>query len=337
MARDGAPQGYPPFYPILCLFLLFAPLGCAHRLPSPLAEPTKAQLGTIGVVSTQSTPKVDYQTPARGGAAGAAIGAAKGLGIGALGAAGCFLTYGWFITACGVAIGTPVFAVVLAVDQAKGGVSADAIEAAETAIKAVLAEQNRQAMARDDLFRMAAAHTNQRLVLVSDQAPIKPSEPSHYRHLADQGIDTVLEITVQQIALRHPPPPPPRLTLRHHGIAGDGDLSIIGTGYKPALLLVVTTRRRVVRTADGTILYDYTGDHSGRTATFTDWGANDAQLLRDGLAQLSREIAGEIVSQVFGVPVPPADELAAPVHSGPSKGRDTQRDGSCDGAESPCP
>jgi hypothetical protein len=89
-------------------------------------------------------------------------------------------------------------------------------------------------------------------------------------------------------------------------------LSIRATDLNPVLALVVTTQRRVVKTADGTELYRYTGDHGGSWATFTDWGTNDAQLLRDGLDQLLREIAGEIVSQVFGVSVPPALEPAAP-------------------------
>ena len=325
--RTAVIEGNLPFQLSLCLILLIAPLGCAHTLPPPpLSDVTLAHLGTIGVVSTQSTPKVGYQTPARGGAAGAAIGAAKGLGIGAVvgaaGAAGCIYTYGYFWPACAAAIIAPAFPILSAVGQAKGGVSADAIEAAEAAIKAALVEPNRQATARDELFRMAAAHTNQRLVLLSDQGPTKPSEPPRYRHLADQGIDTVLEIMVQQIALRHPPL-----------------LSAIGMDdYKPALTLVVTTQQRVVKTADGTELYRYAGDHyGGRRAPFTDWGANNAQLLRQDLEQLLRELAGQIVSQVFGVPVPPANDLAAPVELGPSKEQDTQRDGSCDGAESPCP
>ena len=40
------------------------------------------------------------------------------------------------------------------------------------------------------------------------------------------------------------------------------------------------------------MLYDHVGEYSGRGATFPDWGANDAQLLRDGLDQFLQEIAG---------------------------------------------
>ncbi len=316
MATDGAPRGlrenemrkhtvvidgHSPCYRSLCFLVLIAPLGCAHTLPPPpLSDATLAHLGTIGVVSAQVTPEMDYRTPERGGAAGAAIGTAKGLGLGTLGAAGCFLTYGQFLAGCGLAVVSPYLAVRYAVDQATAGVSADAIEAAETAIKAVLAEPNPQAMARDELYRVAAAHTGQPLVLLPDQGPTTPSETSRYRHLADEGVNTVLEITVQRIALRH------------QGAAHSIPLRISATDLNPDLTLVVTTQRRVVKTADGTELYRHTGDHGGSGATFTEWGANDAQLLREGLDQLLREIAGEIVSQVFGVSVPPAIESAAP-------------------------
>ena len=66
---------------------------------------------------------------------------------------------------------------------------------------------------------------------------------------------------------------------------------ISAANLNPYLTVAVTARTRVLRTADGTVLYDHAGEHSGRGATFPDWGANDAQLLRDGLDQLFQEMA----------------------------------------------
>jgi len=285
----------------LCLLVLSVLLGCAHTPPSPLAEATKAHLGTIGVVSAPVTPEVDYRTPGRGGKGGAAIGAAKGLGLGVLGAVGCLGVLGRCaecLAACGLAVATPYLTVRYAVDQATEGVAANTIEAAETAVKAVLAERKHQALAREALFRVATLHTNQTLVLLPDPGP---SEAPRYQPLAERGIHAVLEITIQRIALRRP-----------RGTGGSSLLSISATDLNPSLTLVVTTRRRVVRTADGAVLYDHTGEHTGRGATFPDWGAKDAQFLQEGLDQLSREIAEEIVAQVFGVAVPPATEPATP-------------------------
>ena len=288
---------------VLCLLVLVVLLGCAHTPPPPLAAATQAQLGTVGVVAARFAPEVDYRTPGRGGAGGAAIGTAKGLGLGIGGAALCLMTYGYAVPACGVAVATPYFVVRYAVDQATEGVSADTITAGETAIQAVLVERVHHPVLRDALFQVAAAHTNQPVVLLPGEGPLSAGETTRYTHLTAHGIDTVIEITLQRLAL-HPPTGGPLLK---------GSLwSISPTELNPYLTLTVTARTRVLKTSDGTELYGRTGDHSGRGATFTEWGANDAQLLRDGLDQLLREMAGEIVSQVFGVVVPPATTPTAP-------------------------
>jgi len=318
MATHGSPYGLrakangktQAVYPgeclvhlVLCLLVLSVLLGCAHTPPSPLAEVTKAHLGTIGVASAPVTPEVDYRTPGQGGKGGAAIGAAKGLGLGALGAVGCLGALGGCaqcVAGCAIVLATPYLTTRYAIDQATEGVAPDTIRAAETAIKTVLAERNHQALAREALFRVATAYTGQTLVLLPDAGPATPSQAPRYQPLAVHGIDTVLEITVQRIALRRP-----RATGR------SSLLSISATDLDPYLTLVVTTRRRVIRTVDGTVLYDQAGEHTRWGATFPDWGANDAQLLRDGLDRLSQEMAEEIVAHVFGVAVPPATEPAA--------------------------
>ena len=294
--------GQCPVHLALCLLVLSVLLGCAHTPPSPLAEATKAHLGTIGVVSAPVTPEVDYRTPGQGGKGGAAIGAAKGLGLGVLGAVGCLGALGGCaecVVGCALAAATPYLTVRYAVDQATEGVAPDTIEAAETAIKAVLTERKHQALARDALFRVATTHTGQKLVLLPDPGPTTSSEAPRYQPLAERGIDTVLEITVQRIALRR-------------ATGNSSLLRISATDLDPYLTLVVTTRRRLVRTADGTVLYDHAGEHTGQGATFPDWGAKGAQFLQEGLDRLFREIAGEVVAQVFGVAVPPATEPAAP-------------------------
>ncbi len=288
----------------LYLLVLLAPLGCAHTPPAPLPEAIKADVGTIGVVAAPYSPEVDFPIPSQGGGSGAVIGAAKGLGLGVLGAAACLGAAGGCVeclAGCAIAVGSPYLAVRFAMDQAAAGVPAEALEAAQTAIKAVLVERNYQVVARDTLFQVAAAHLGQPLVVVPDPGPPSPTEACRYHSLATQGIDTVLEVTVQRIALR------PLGTT-----AGSTLLRLRATDFNPTLTLGVTTMRRVVRTADNRVLYEYAGEHTGQGATFTDWGANDAQLLRDGLHQLFQEMAGEILSQVFGVPMPSATDPAAP-------------------------
>lgn len=285
---------------LLVLSGLLLPLGCASTPPAPLTEATKAYLGTIGVVAAQIPPDVEYRTPGQGGNGGAAIGAAKGVGLGVLGAAGCMLSYGYVPEACVLALATPYFAVRYAVDQATEGVVPETIAAGETAITAAFAARNPQAVVRDEVFRVAAAQTGRPLVLLPGEGPRAAGETLRYTHLTAHGVDTVIEITLQRLALQAPR-------------SGDGSLwRIRAADLNPYLTLAVTARTRVLRIADDTVLYDHAGERTGRGATFPDWGANDAQLLRDGLEQLLRQMAADIVVQVFGVAGPPATDPAVP-------------------------
>ena len=198
----AAGPGRCPVHLAMCLVVFVVLVGCAHTPPPPLAAATQAQLGTIGVVAAQVPPEVDYRTPGRGGAGGAAIGAAKGVGLGVLGAAGCVLTYGTALPACGLAVVSPYLAVRYAVDQATDGVSPDTIVASETAITAVFAERHYHATARDEVVRVAVAQTGQSLVGLPDEGPRSAAETPKYTHLTAHGIDTVIEITLQRLALQ---------------------------------------------------------------------------------------------------------------------------------------
>ena len=312
---SAAGPGRGPVPLALSLLVLVVLLGCAHTPPSPLSVATQAQLGAIGVVAAQFTPEVDYRTPGRGGAGGAAVGVAKGVGLGVLGAAGCVLTYGTALPACGLAVVSPYLAVRYAVDQATEGVSPDTIAASETAITAVFAERSHQAAVQDEVVRVAIAQTGQSLVGLPAEGPRSAAETPRYTHLTARGIDTVIEITLQRLALQS----------RTSGRAGGDNLGRIrAANLNPYLTVAVTARTRVLRTADGTVLYDHAGEHSGRGATFPDWGANDGQLLRDGLDQLFQEMARAIVAEVFGVAIPPAIEPEAPAAPSPEQDRAPQ-------------
>jgi len=76
--------------------VVLALAGCAHAPPrpavapatptkSPIPEEVKAQLGTVGVLSTEDAPGLAFEAPERFSTAGAAAGIAKGFGIGVLG------------------------------------------------------------------------------------------------------------------------------------------------------------------------------------------------------------------------------------------------------------
>ncbi len=142
----------------------------------------------------------------------------------------------------------------------------------------------------------------------SDLAPTPPSEGGSYQPLASQGIDTVLEIGVQRIALQS-----------SRGSTAGSLWSLSAAGLNPSLRLVVTARTRVVKVADGAELYLHTGEHQGSELTFTKWAANNAQAFREGQDQLMQNLAAEIVAQVFGAAVPPENNPMASAEPDQSK------------------
>ena len=318
-----------PVSSALSLLVLMVLCGCAHTAPSPLTDATQAQLGTIAVVAAQFTPEVDYRTPGRGGAGGAAIGTAKGVGLGVLGAVGCMGVLAYCapcLEACAVAVGTPYFAVRYAVDQATEGVAADTIAASEAAVQAVLGARNHEAVVGAEVFRLAAVHTRHQLMPLPDEGLPSAAATAEYKPLTAYGIDTVIEVALQRVALQSRTPT---------RVGWDGIWSISAADLNPYLTLVVTGRTRVLKTTDGTELYGHTRDYIGRGATFIDWGANDAQLLREGLEQLLREMAGEIIVQVFGVAPPPAPEPEAPPP--PTPAQEPARPGEPSANDAACP
>lgn len=122
-----------------------------------------------------------------------------------------------------------------------------------------------------------------------DQAPFP--EGGNHQLLASQGIDTVLEIGVQRIALQV-----------HNTSNSPRDFgSLSAAELNSSLTLNVIARSRVIRIADGTELYAsvHASDDHTRALTLTEWAANDAQALRDALGQFTQTLAIEVVVQMF--------------------------------------
>ncbi len=291
----------------LVILLVLLALGCAHTPPAPLSEATQAQLGTLGVVPIRTPPAVEYRTPGQGGAGGAVIGAVKGLGVGTLGAAACFLTLGRVPEPCLLAVATPVVAVSYAVNQARKGVAPEEVAASEAAIRPVLAAPRLPEAVGEAILRVAQEQSALSFVPVpEEEGALQPATAGSYQHLASQGIGTVLEVTVERLALRAAP------------------WSTRVANFNPPLTLAATLRIRVVTVAGDSERYTATLEHQGRVATFTEWGADEAQLLRESLAQLTEDLAAEILRQVFNVSVPSASEPVAPTAPDPGHGMQAQ-------------
>jgi hypothetical protein len=167
----------------------------------------------------------------------------------------------------------------------------------------VFAARNSQEAVRDHVLSLAAARTGQPVTPLPDLGPATPAETGSYRHLTPQGIDTILEVTVQRMALE---------PYVGRAKASGSVWRISADELNPSLYLFATTRTRVIKTVDDSVLFVATRQHEGSAATFTEWAANDAQALRDELDRFFPCLAAEVVTQVFGVSVSPASEPASP-------------------------
>jgi hypothetical protein len=80
----------------------------------------------------------------------------------------------------------------------------------------------------------------------------------------------------------------------------------------------MTVQASLIRPVDGTVLYDLTFGYRGGSRKFTDWGANDAQAVREELARGYRSLAEKIVDEVFLLYPMPGIEAVSMVRFSPA-------------------
>jgi hypothetical protein len=280
------------------LFCCFAAVGYGASLP-PASE-GRAQLGRIGVVSAHLVPEVEYRTPEKGGVEGAVSGAGKGLALGTLGAAGCFLSLGYAVSNCAVGLGTPIRMVLSAITQAGHGVPSAEVEAGEAAIRAALAGSNLEQTLRDRFLTMGRERTGRSLVLIPDQWRVAPGMAGTLPPMTSRGIDTVVELGIQSIRLE---------------LSNGSTVGVIGAlnpaESDPRLTLTVSARARVVSAVDGSELSLHTARYRGGVRRYTDWVANNALDVRKELDRASQGLAADIVARLFGGSVHAASAASA--------------------------
>ena len=266
--------------------LLILQLGCGGtsvRLPPPPSEQLRMHFGTVGVVSVQFAPKVKTLTPAKGWASGAARGAAR--------------TEGKLMdatTGMGPDAGF-ICCVVLTPFALCGGALSGAVKAPSAAeIKAAQEKLNKdvptnieiQEKMRAQLLQVAREESHYAFVVLEDRGPVAPDEKLNYRSLEGHGIDTVLEIGVLNF-----------------GLKGDW------TEINPPLTFFMTLRTRLIRIADGEVVYAATLRYESLTNhAFDIWAANDGQLLKEEFSPCYSTLAEKIVEEVFLLYLPLSTE-----------------------------
>lgn len=262
--------------PVLILFLIHS--GCATTRKAPTPE-DRASIGTLGVARARYLPATEFDVPAKGRPEGAVKGAAIAFagvleggmrgGSGMSGeAAGLYLL---FLVALATAA-TPVGAVVGAIKAMPGKEAASS----EALAKEILERMGTQEVLRAEVLRTGIEKTGYRIVPVDGVGPSTADNVATYGSLAGQGIDAVLEVALQRIALETET-----------------------WGSDPPLKFTMKARCRLVRVPDGTVI----DDHEYRTLSvyrkFSAWSADNAAALGEEYEEGYRKLAAGIVGRIF--------------------------------------
>lgn len=255
-------------YAAVVAMLLLGQAGCAtlglsttRRSPEEIGT----QLGRIGVASAQYVPRTHYGTPPKGSAAGAALGAVGGFLGGAV---------------YGQGFGAVLLGPLYTIAGATTARPAAEVQKAELALVSAFTDTKIQEAMRDRVFELVQVRTDHPVVPVSGLGPSISGEQPDYRSLATEGIQAVLEISVEVIALR----PTQSASLN------------IGN---PSLRLETTALGRVVSVQDNTELFRRTFGHSGETYKFFKWAENNAEPFGEELNRVSNALGAKIVDELF--------------------------------------
>lgn len=263
--------------------------GCAPEkplIPPPVSEDLRHRLGVVGVASVTGPTAGELDVPVRGVGAGAARGAGAGAATGAAGGIQLLAGSG---TASGMAAGggaavalgalivlIPLGIVVGALVGAATAVPEDTAREIEAILAKVLKETPIQQRLRQEVVTLAKQETDESVVDLDAFGLVSESGVAGYEALRAQGIDTLLEVRASRA-----------------GLVG-------GQGGDPELSLFVESSIRLIDTSSGETLFENQGiTHRTAAWRFTEWGAEDAALLRQQLTASFRGVANRIVDTVF--------------------------------------
>ena len=147
----------------------------------------------------------------------------------------------------------------------------------ENSVKEASVPPEIQKTMRDHFLQVAEKQTAYRFVSLKEHGPALPEEQVRYGSLADQEIDTVLEISV--------------LKFGFNGACDDDS-------NDPSVEMLMTVRTRLIDTTNDKLLYENRLDHRGEKHKLTDWAADNAQLAQVELDRAFQSLSEKIVVEV---------------------------------------
>jgi hypothetical protein len=158
------------------------------------------------------------------------------------------------------------------------GVPEGDVKRAQTAMSLALRDNPLDAGIQTRLQRLAAKKHCQNLVPIPEtiRGPLNGQTitKESLRALAGSGIDSVLCLRV------------------------DSERFVPGTGLNPPMAVAINLQVRIVRVADGRVLFDKVLEYQGDQQPFTRWGEKHAKLFRAELQVAQRTFAGVIFDEL---------------------------------------
>lgn len=243
--------------------------GCATVAPKTQYQGT---LGNVAIIAATQEPEIKFEGFPRGKGEGAATGAGETFMACAGGIGGCSGDF------CGVAF--ILILGVCGVASAVGGVvgaakapGAEEVSAAEATFAAALYAKPIQEALRGQTVA-AALGKGASLRSVAPEKAQAASQLRDYRSLADEGVDTVVEVALTK--------------------AGTA-----GSGFNEPLLLNMEARVRVIRTGDNAEIFATNFSHLGESLKLSEWLANQGAPLLRALEAGYESLGSHIYDEVF--------------------------------------
>ena len=250
--------------------VLAGPFGCAHTpaRPAPVADAVMAQLGTIGLVVQPTAQEAMFHAPDTGMGANAGRGAGNGTML-LQGAGVC----GFLFIVC-----IPGLAILGAMGGAVYGAAASEPAAqwreAESTFRAILEEIAVADRIPAHLVPYAQQHGFEMRV-IPRHIPQDHAAGPPYAALAQEGIDTVLELSELRVSLA-----PAAFVVN------------------PPRRLVASVRIRLIRTSDGVRLDDRTITYElAGTRSLNAWTEDHAQAFRKNVNDAAQRLAEQLIEE----------------------------------------
>jgi hypothetical protein len=253
--------------------------GCSHTpeiytMPPEELERVRSNIGNVGVVAAPHRAERKFRMPAKGVVGGAGRGLVVGAALPVAAGAASPIPFGTIIGLLFVPITAPVGMVYGAVKA----VPAEEVEMAEVAIDQAadrLEVFDARGLFQDEIVRLGSERTGLKFIALAGIGPKDPEEVAAYDQLDIPGIDTVLELRLEE-----------------------GGLWGLYT-INPSSSAFLEIRVRLIRKNDNAILLEDTVNCHSEERRYTEWAENQGQDFYDDMISCIPLLAEKVVDDFF--------------------------------------